>query len=40
MNQYIEKIDWSPYICECLASFTPWIVIAAYFCRGPRINRN
>ncbi|MGD9627438.1 MAG: hypothetical protein AB7U40_07665 [Methanobacteriales archaeon] len=27
-------------MCECLASFTPWIVIAAYFCRGPRINRN
>jgi len=31
LNQYTEKIDWSPYICGCIAGFTPWIVIAAYF---------
>jgi len=31
INQYTEKIDWSPYILGCISGFTPWVVIAAYF---------
>lgn len=31
INQYPKKTDWTPYLLGCLAGFTPWVVIAAYF---------
>jgi hypothetical protein len=31
LNQYTEKVDWSNYILGCIAGFTPWVVMAAYF---------
>jgi hypothetical protein len=31
LNQYTRKVDWSNYLLGCLAGFTPWIVMAAYF---------
>lgn len=31
LNQYPKKTDWTPYLVGCLAGFTPWIVMAAYF---------
>jgi uncharacterized membrane protein len=31
INFYTKKTDWSAYLLGCLAGFTPWLVIAAYF---------
>lgn len=31
LNQYTQKVDWSNYIFGCIAGFTPWVVMAAYF---------
>jgi len=31
INFYSKKTDWSSYLLGCLAGFTPWIVLAAYF---------
>lgn len=31
LNQYTKKVDWSNYIFGCIAGFTPWAVMAAYF---------
>ncbi len=31
INFYTKKTDWSAYLLGCLAGFTPWIVLAAYF---------
>ncbi len=31
INFYTIKTDWSAYLLGCLAGFTPWIVLAAYF---------
>ena len=31
LNQYTKKVDWSNYLLGCVAGFTPWVVMAAYF---------
>jgi hypothetical protein len=31
INFYTKKTDWSAYLLGCLAGFTPWVVLAAYF---------
>jgi hypothetical protein len=31
INFYTKKTDWSAYLLGCLAGFTPWLVLAAYF---------
>jgi hypothetical protein len=31
MNQYTKKVDWSNYVLGCVAGFTPWVVMSAYF---------
>ena len=31
LNQYTEKTDWTPFIYGCIAGFTPWIILSAYF---------
>ncbi len=31
LNFYSKKTDWTAYLVGCLAGFTPWIVLAAYF---------
>lgn len=31
INFYTKKTDWSAYLLGCVAGFTPWVVLAAYF---------
>jgi hypothetical protein len=31
LNQHTKKVDWSNYVLGCVAGFTPWVVMAAYF---------
>lgn len=31
INFYTKTTDWSAYLLGCLARFTPWVVLAAYF---------
>ncbi|MBZ2165937.1 heliorhodopsin HeR [Methanobacterium spitsbergense] len=31
INFNTKKTDWSAYLLGCLAGFTPWVVLAAYF---------
>lgn len=31
INFYTKKTDWSAYLLGCVAGFTPWLVLAAYF---------
>jgi hypothetical protein len=31
LNHYTKKVDWSNYVLGCVAGFTPWVVMAAYF---------
>ena len=31
INFYSKKTDWSAYLLGCVAGFTPWVVLAAYF---------
>jgi uncharacterized membrane protein len=31
INFYTKITDWSAYLLGCLAGFTPWVVLAAYF---------
>lgn len=31
LNQYTEKVNWTPFLFGCIAGIIPWIVIVGYF---------
>lgn len=31
INQFTEKVVWTPFVAGCLAGIAPWIVVFSYF---------